>query len=148
MNDKDFQDIEEKESSAVLADEIEEIRIIKDRLDAIFEQQKQRMDDLDVLVVGYARDQKSIQESFIDTLKVFQLEQKKIMEEIKALSECVRRDTQELGRVATQHKKDLSSYYDYLYLKVFGIAAMGGIFALLLIKLIYNSIIPFIHRLI
>ena len=146
MSDKVFQDIVEKESRAVLADEIEEIRLIKDRLDAIFEQQKQKMDDLDVLVVGYARDQKTIQESSLGALKVFQSEQRKILEEIKALSEGVRRDTQELGRIATQHKKDLSSYYDYLYLKVFGIAAMGGVFALLLLQLIYKFFIPFIHR--
>jgi len=147
MSDKDFQDIEEKESRAVLADEIEEIRLIKERLDTIFEQQKQRMDDLDVLVVGYAHEQKSIQESSLDALKVFQSDQKKIIEDIKALSEGVRRDTQELGRVATQHKKDLSSYYDYLYLKVFGIAAIGGLSALLLYQLFLRFIFPIISRL-
>jgi hypothetical protein len=147
MSDDDIQGIEGKEARPFLDEEIEEIRLIKDRLDAIFEQQKQRMDDLDVLFVGYARDQKTIQESSLDALKVFQSEQKKILEEIKSVSEGVRRDTQELGRIASQHKKDLSSYYDYLYLKVLGIAAMGGLFALFLLLLFYKFVIPFIYRL-
>lgn len=146
MSDEDIQGIEEREARPVLADEIEEIRLIKERLESIFEQQKQKMEDLDVLIVGYAYDQKTSQESSLGALKTFQSEQKKILEEIKSLSEGVRLDTQELGRIANQHKKDLTSYYDYLYLKVFGIAAIGGVFALLLLQLIYRFIIPFIHR--
>ena len=144
MSDEDFKDIEKNESSVFLTDEIKEIRLIKERLESIFEQQKQKMEDLDVLIVGYARDQKTIQESSLGALKVFQSDQRKILEEIKVFSGGVRCDTQELGRIATQHKKDLTSYYDYLYLKVFGIAVTGGVFALILHQLILKYIYTFI----
>jgi len=146
MSGQDVEASIEQQSSSTPVNEVQEIRYIADRLDAIFAQQKQKIDDLDVLIVGYDREQKKSQQAFVDSLKKMLAEQKKIAEEIKALFQDARNDTHELRRIAEVHQQKLSSYYDYLFLKIFGIAAMGGMFALVIMQIVYGYLIPLIHR--
>ena len=143
------QDVEaniEHQSSPTPVNEVQEIRYIADRLDALFAQQKQKIDDLDVLIVGYDREQKKNQQDFMDSLKKMLGEHRKITEETKTLFQNARNDIHELKRIAEMHQQKLSSYYDYLFLKIFGIAAMGGLFALVIMQIVYGYLIPLIHR--
>lgn len=146
MSGMDVEESIEQQSSSTPVNEVQEIRYIADRLDALFAQQKQKIEDLDVLIVGYDREQKKNQQDFIDSLKKMLAEQKKIFEQTKALLQDAHSDTQELRRIATLHQQKLSSYYDYLFLKIFGIAALGGMFALVIMQIVYGYLIPFIHR--
>ena len=147
MSGQDIEANRDDQSTTNPDHEVQELRYIADRLDALFTQQKQKIEDLDVLIVGYDREQKKNQQDFVDSLKKMLAEQKKISEQTKALFLDAHSDTQELRRIATLHQQKLSSYYDYLFLKIFGIAAMGGLFALLIMQMVYRYLVPLIHRL-
>lgn len=146
MSGQDVEESIERKTSSTPVNEVQEIRYIADRLDALFAQQKQKIDDFDILIVGYDREQKKNQQAFIDSLKKMLAEHKKIAEETKILFQDAQNDTHELRRIAEVHQQKLSSYYDYLFLKIFGIAALGGMFALVIMQIVYAYLIPLIHR--
>lgn len=149
MNDQELSHVREilgHEVRSILANDLQEIRLIKESLDALLEQQKHRIDDLDVLIVGFDREQKIGQEEYLDSLKKLLAEQKKITEESKALYQALSNDIHELRSVTSRHQQKLSSYYDYLYLKVFGIAALGGVLAIIVLGLAQKYLLPLLHR--
>jgi flagellar biosynthesis chaperone FliJ len=146
MSGQDIEANREDQSTTNPDHEVQELRYIADRLDTLFAQQKQKIEDLDVLIVGHDREQKKNQQAFVDSLKKTLSEHKKIAEETKALFQDTRNDTQELRRIAILHQQKLSSYYDYLFLKILGIAAMGGMLAIVIMQIVYGYLIPLIHR--
>ena len=146
MSDQGVNESSELRTTIEPVQDLQDIQYITDRLDALFAQQKQQLEDLDVLIVGYDREQKKDQQAFMDMLKKMLGEHKKIAEETKALFQNARNDTNELRRIAEMHQQKLSSYYDYLLLKIFGVAALGGLFALFIIQIVYGYLIPLIHR--
>lgn len=149
MNDQELSHVREilgHEVRSILANEMQEIRLLKESLDSLLEHQKQRIEDLDVLIVGFDHEQKKTLQEHLDSLKKSLAEQKKLVEDSKALYQTQSNDFQELRSISSRHQQKLSSYYDYLYLKVFGIAAFGGLFALLTFGVIVKFVLPFIRE--
>jgi rubrerythrin len=150
MNEQELTEVREsirREVRYALTTDMQEIRLIKERLDAILDQQKQKIDEMDEFFIEYSHEQKKNQQNYLDSLKIILAEHKKIADEAKSLYKDISNNTQEMRLISTQHQEKLSSYYDYLFLKVFGIAAMGGLFALFLYLLFFRFIYPFINRL-
>jgi len=149
MNEQELSQVRETlshEIRSILANDMHEIRLIKENLDALLEQQKQRIEDLDMLIVGFDHEQKKTMQAYLDSSKKLLAEQKKIAEDSKTLYQALSSDIQELRSISSRHQQKLSTYYDYLYLKVLGIAAFGGFFAFLTSGLFFNLVLPFLRK--
>jgi hypothetical protein len=150
MNEQELTEVREsirREVRYALTTDMQEIRLLKESLDAILDQQKQKIDEMDEFFIEYSHEQKKSQQNYLDSLVKFLAEHKKIADEAKSLYKDISNYSQEMKLISTQHQEKLSSYYDYLFLKVFGIAAMGGFFALFLLQLLYKFIFPFLNKL-
>jgi hypothetical protein len=126
---------------------MQDVRLIKENLDSILELQKQKIDEMDVFFLEYSHEQKKSQQNFIDSLRKFLAEYKKIMDESKSLYKDINNTAQEMRMLSYRHKENLSSVYDHFFLKVFGFAALGGLFSYVFIEIAYKFIFPFLHRL-
>jgi len=149
MNEQELSQVTETlshEMRSILANDMQEIRLIKENLDALLEQQKQRIEDLEVLIVGFDRERKKNLQEYLDSSKKLLAEQKKIAEDSKSLYQALSGDIQELRSISSKHQQKLSTYYDYLYLKVFGIAALGGFFAFLTSGLFIKVLLPLLRK--
>ncbi|MGD0821568.1 MAG: hypothetical protein ABSA71_12600 [Desulfomonilia bacterium] len=126
---------------------MQDVRLIREGLDSILELQKQKIDEMDVFFLEYSHEQKKNQQNFIDTLNNFLAEHKRITDEAKSLYKDINNTTQEMSKLSFRHKESLSSVYDHFFLKVFGFAALGGLFSCVFLGVAYKFIFPFIHRL-
>ena len=136
-----------EELKAVLSEQIEDIRLIKDNLNSILELQKHKLDELDVLYVGCNQELKINMESFTNGFKGFIARNENVCSDIKKIYYDVRDESHTLRQFAQTHDEKISSHYHHFLLKVFGISAIGGLFALVLYQLFFRFIYPFITRL-
>ena len=150
MNGQELSEVREairQEIRSSLLNEMQDVRLIREGLDSILELQKQKIDEMDVFFLEYSHEQKKNQQNFIDSLRNFLAEHKKITDESKSLYKDINNTAQEMKTLSFKHKESLLSVYDHFFLKVFGFAAMGGLFSLFLYQLFSRFIYPFINRL-
>jgi hypothetical protein len=150
MNGQELSEVREvirQEIRSSILNEMQDVRLIREGLDSILELQRQKIDEMDEFFIEYSHEQKKSQQSFIDSLNKFLAEHKKITEEAKSLYKDINSTAQEMRTLSFKHKENLSSVYDHFFLKVFGFAAMGGLFSLFLYQLFFRLIYPFINKL-
>jgi len=142
----EMDDVIRDEVRAVLVNDMKEIYRLRDFLESALAKQEQLTEEFKTFVIGNISNQKTDYQAHFEAMRGLFAEQKKLAEETRTIYQDTSNHTHELRRIATKHQERVSAYYYNLHLRVFGIAALGGFFALLMFQITYRFIIPFFQR--